>query len=174
MAMCRDGSTEAFSELVRRRTPELFRFFRLLKAGRHDAEDWTQETFLRVYAYRSRFRELLPGGFRILLYRIARNVRADALRRTQRRVVCVPGDLTDLPISSADEIPQGVESALDIEYALSTLEEKHRAVVVFTIFQGLSYTEAAEVLGIPLGTVKSRMLFAVARLKEALGVDAAL
>lgn len=165
------GDKDAFAELIDLRGRELFRFFRLLGADPHEADDCVQETFLRLFAYRQRIRPSSVQGFRVLFYRIARNVRADALRRKLKGPQCVSVEHV-LEVVAPDGASQlFAEWSLDLDWALAALPEKLRAVVVLNVFQGLPYREVAMALGIPEGTVKSRMSLAVQRLREVLRVE---
>ncbi len=166
------GSHPAFVELVERRGRELFRFFRFLGADSHEADDCVQETFLRLFAYRRRFRASFAGGFRALLYRVARNVRADALRRKRRAPPYLPLHHALHAVARDDRGSPAIERSMDLEWALLSLPEKLRGVVVLNVFQGLTYREIAEALQIPLGTVKSRMSLALLRLREVLHAPA--
>ena len=163
-----EGCQRSFVLLAKRHERELFRLFRLLGADAHEAEDCAQETFLRLFSYRSRCVSG-NGGVSWLLYRIARNVRADCLRKKLRS----PGPIVrgcDVDALAAAEDLARTDARLDLEAALQALPEKLRLVVVLNIFQGLRYREVAATLGIPLGTVKSRMHLALLRLREVLGV----
>jgi RNA polymerase sigma-70 factor (ECF subfamily) len=164
----------AFAEIVHRWQRELFQFFRLLGADAHQAEDCVQETFLRLYAYRDHFEASLERGFSVLIYRIARNVRVDALRKTRRTLPCLPLGPEALAVPRHGPRDGGSiawDERLDLESALLALPEKLRAVVVLNVFQGLTYREISGALGIPLGTVKSRMSLAILRLRKALHAE---
>jgi len=163
-------SLGAFLELVDRRGRELYRYFRLLGQDQHEADDSVQETFLRLHAYRGRIRAGEERGLGVLLYRIARNVWVDGLRRARSRPQLRPLETSAEPMRFAAAGGPSLEEALDARSALSRLPEKLRDVVLLCVFQGLSHREAAQALGIPIGTVKSRMLHAMARLREAFDV----
>ena len=163
MAAVKTGSQEAFATLCRRYQQPLMNYFRRMGADIHSAEDLVQETFLRLYHYRSRY---LPSArFPVFLYRLARNAGIDAWRREQRVPSPAPWPVEGVP----GKCRQGqVEWRMDIQDALGRLAEHHRQVVVMNLYLGLSYQEIAEALEIPLGTVKSRMHTALGRLQEAL------
>ena len=93
----------------------------------------------------------------------------DGLRKLQRRPNTVP--LTESSCAREESAASGVQAKLDIQAALDRLSEKLRPVVVMAYFQGLRYREIARALGIPQGTVKSRMFLALRELREALGVE---
>jgi len=131
----------------------------------HDAEDLVQETFLR--AYRA-FDDYTPGtNIRAWLHTILYRVRTDAFRRAGRspRTVELQGDGPALP-PPQDALASGGE---DLSRALDTLPEVFRTAVVLRDVQELSYEEIAGVLGVPLGTVMSRIHRGRALLRAALG-----
>ncbi len=141
--------------------------FRRLGLDLHDAEDCAQDTFLRFERARPGYRPAAPLS--AFLLRIAHSVYVDWCRRQRvRRVVrqAAPEDrLERLP--SAETLAPG--EALDVGRAVEALPEHLRVVVELTVRRGLGYREAGERLGIPVGTVKSRMFHAVRRLRAALG-----
>lgn len=166
MRILREGDERALAALVRRYQDALFRFFRSMGLG-DDSEDATQETFLRVYRYRDRYEP--RAAFRTFIYLLARQVCCDAFRKLQRRQQMM--ETVRLDADGAGEA--GAESARSdratlAEAALRELPEAMRLVVVMSVYQGLRYEEIAEALGIPEGTVKSRMFHAMARLKESM------
>lgn len=159
--VCR-GSSEAFRELVERWQAPLHQFFRLMGIDRSAAEDCLQETFLRLFAYRGRYRPR-HGGFRAFIFRLGRNVSVDLFRRAGRSVA--GASLESEPAVAAGAV--GIDDRLDCEWALAHLPERLRAVVVLSIYEGLSYREIADVLDLPVGTIKSRMHYALIRLRSA-------
>jgi RNA polymerase sigma-70 factor (ECF subfamily) len=130
----------------------------------HDAEDLVQETFLRAYRAFDRF---APGSnARAWLQTILQRVRTDAFRRTRRRPQTV--ELTgEGPAAAAPQhaLDSGREA---LERALRALPEAFRTAVVLRDVQELSYAEIAEALGVPVGTVMSRIHRGRALLREAL------
>lgn len=156
------GDPEAMACLMRRYQGPLLNFFRRMGACT-DAEDAVQETFIRVYNYRDRYRP--TAKFTTFLYTVARHVRHDLLRKVMRREALVER-ITAEPEGEPAPGPSGLALRLDVHAALARLPEKLRSVVVLGVYQGLRQDEIAAVLGIPLGTVKSRMFTALERLKE--------
>lgn len=154
------GRVEAFAPLVRKYQQSLVNFFRRLGVYT-DAEDLVQETFLKVYRHRKRYRA--TAKFSTFLYRVARNVWVDWCRKIGRR-----RNLVEKLEKEAAQSPeqQSPDAAMDVREAVAALPEKLRMVVVLSIYQGLKYEEIARVLGIPTGTVKSRMHLAMRHLKE--------
>ncbi len=158
---CR-GCRESFAILVRRHQSALLNFFRRLGAY-NDAEDLVQETFVRLYRYRDRYR--VRAKFTTFLYTIARHAWIDLCRRASRRDEA----MDELAAESADARESGVGAVagrMDVEAALGRLPEKLRSVVVMSVYQGLRYEQIASALRVPLGTVKSRMFVALRRLRE--------
>lgn len=161
------GCETAFEELVRRHQKFLLNFFVRMGAS-GDGEDLVQETFVRLYKYRDRYRP--SARFTTFLYHLARNVWADHGRKSARSEKLS----RQLQVFSPETItPQatGTGEQADVEAALDRLSPKLREVVVLNIYQGLRYQEVADTLGIPLGTVKSRINLALNTLKGILHED---
>ena len=172
------GKQQLFALLVHRYERELFSYLHRYLGDVQLAEDTFQTTFLHVHLKRDQFeagRKVRPW-----LYRIATNRAIDNLRRRRRRATVslnAPSDPSD-PDSCAwvDLVPgdcQSPDSRLIQEekhgasiQALNSLSEHLRQVVMLVFFQSMKYREAAEVLSIPVGTVKSRMHTALSRIQE--------
>lgn len=154
----------AFAELVRRHQQALVNFF--LRSGAYaESEDLAQETFVRLYRYRHRYQA--TARFSTFLYVLARNVWSDRGRKLQRQDRLA----AELQIqANVVEEPENAEPgrAMDAATALDRLSPKLREVIVLNIYQGLRYQEVADVLDIPLGTVKSRINLALQTLRETL------
>lgn len=164
------GSAVAFAALVEQHSRKLYQYFRLLGRDQHEADDGVQETFLRLYAYRSQLRKQRVGELGGLLYRIARNVWIDSLRRARTRPPLQSLERSSAAAELVGSQSPGLDGALDARWALVNLPAKLRDVVLLCVFQGLSQREAAEALRIPVGTVKSRRLLAMKRLREVFNV----
>lgn len=163
------GDLEAFGEIVCRHEKTLLNFFRRLGASPEDAEDWTQETFLRLYGWRDRYEP--TARFAALLLTLARHVRIDRLRKAGRSLALQAAeDLADRAVDPAAG-PERVGEAIDVRAALARLSEAHREVVVLAVFEGLGYAEIGAALGVPEGTVKSRMFHALRKLRGLLGEE---
>ena len=175
----RTGDRQAFSQLVHRYERELFSYLRRYLGDAEMAEDTFQATFLQVHLKCDQFEE--GRRFRPWLYTIATNQAIDAQRRNKRhRNLSLDrslkgeghdevGSLVDLLVSKE----LNPESQLDasqrrewIREALDRLPEQFRTAVQLIYYQGLKYREAAEILGIPVGTVKSRLHTAILKLNE--------
>lgn len=158
------GSESAFTTLVRRHQNSLLNFFIRMGAS-SDCEDLVQETFVRLFHYRLRYRP--AARFTTFLCHLARNVWADRGRKIVRLERLAAEFQNEVEIAS-QRAPGRPGEAVDIEAALDRLSPKLREVIVLNIYQGLRYQEVADVLEIPLGTVKSRISLALAALKEIL------
>jgi RNA polymerase sigma-70 factor (ECF subfamily) len=147
--------------------PRLSRLAYALCGSRHLAEDIAQETFLRVL---SRPRRLRPGGEFPYLARTLRNVLHDHRRCERRRPPQASDEqLVDMPHRAGDGDPLAAAHAREVYAAVAALPEPLRDVVAAVDFAGLSYAEAAAALGVPRGTVMSRLFRARSRLARALG-----
>lgn len=171
MERVKNGKKDAFEVLVRRYQESLLNFFLRLGAYKESAEDLVQESFLRLFNYRLKYRP--SAKFTTFLYKLARHAWIDEMRKTKAR----PQITTELSIdqfpSNSEHVLQ-TERRIDIQEALDGLSEKLHIVVVMSVYQRLKYQEIAEVLGISLGTVKSRIFYAFQQLKEKLVVTKAM
>lgn len=162
----------AFALLVSRHQKILLNFF--ARSGvQYDSEDLVQQTFLRLYRYRQRY--VATAKFTTFLFLLARQVWIDELRRRQRRERLAES-LAEEPheeFAAPAEPSAGTQGDLDLARALAALPEGLRQVVELAVYQDLPYAEVAEILGIPVGTVKSRMFNALAKLRALLEPEAA-
>jgi len=175
---CREsGDSAAFESLVHRYEGELFNYLRRYLGNAEMAEDVFQATFLQVHLKREQFEE--GRRFRPWLYTIATNQAIDAQRRNKRhRMISLDnrtggeddvGSLVEMLAGdgrSADEQMQADEARDWVRGAVDELPESLRAALVLVYHQGMKYREAADVLGIPVGTVKSRLHAALAKLND--------
>ena len=139
----------------------LLNFFWRQGVSYSEGEDLVQETYLRLWKYR---REYQPTAkLSTFLFLMARQVRIDVLRRQTRRVHREESWAKEQPTS---EGPGQFGVREDVRWAVSRLSEPLRDVIELGVFQDLPYAEVAKVLGIPIGTVKSRMHNALKELKE--------
>jgi RNA polymerase sigma-70 factor (ECF subfamily) len=172
------GNRELYAQLVYRYERELFNYLRRYLGNAEMAEDAFQGAFLQVHLKCEQFQE--GRRFRPWLYTIATNQAIDARRRNKRhRMVSLDtpreqdhedvGRLINL-LESNDQGP--MDSAVQAERekivrrTLEALPENMHAVIQLVYYQGMKYREAAEVLDIPVGTVKSRLHAAVAKLTD--------
>jgi RNA polymerase sigma-70 factor (ECF subfamily) len=159
-----DDERSAFELLVRRHQSPLRNFLRrLTRDDSARADDLAQETFLKAYRMLGSFRG--AAAFRTWLYRIAYNC---FLNDERGRVAMGEFDEGLHSPASADTAP---DAEIDVERALALLPARRRAVFDLCYRKGMTQAEVAEVLEIPLGTVKSEMSRGQARLRELLGLD---
>jgi RNA polymerase sigma-70 factor (ECF subfamily) len=166
------GDTAAFNELVLMYQTSVYNVALRTLGHSEDAADATQETFLAAYRAIEEFR---GGSFKAWLLRIAVNTCYDLLRRRQRRpstsldvIVDESGDQTGIADRRVgpERAALAAETVSVVEQGLLTLPDDQRVIVVLCDIQGLSYEEAAEAEGVALGTVKSRLSRARARLRQ--------
>jgi RNA polymerase sigma-70 factor (ECF subfamily) len=173
------GNLEAFNLLVQRHERPVFNVALRLLRDVGLAEDATQDTFIRAW---QNIRTFQTGSVRSWLYKIATNRSYDMLRASARRPAgSLEAEVVEIePIwtagGAAEESPDALalrrELSIYLERALTALPEDQRMVVLLVDVQGLDYHEVAETLGIALGTVKSRLSRARARIRQALADDA--
>jgi RNA polymerase sigma-70 factor (ECF subfamily) len=172
----RRGDHGAFNALVERYQRQVYNLCWRTLGNAEDAADATQETFFSAYRAVGGFRAP-DEAFRSWLLRIAVNICYDALRRRRRRPT-EQLDARDSETSVVDVLPDpepgpeqqalSAETAALVNRALAELSADHRLVITLCDLQGLRYDEAASVLGVELGTVKSRLSRARLALRDAL------
>jgi len=177
IAACLGGDPSAFGELVRRYQDRLFHTVFRLVDNQEDAQDVVQETFLNAYQSLDGFK-----GDALLftwLYRIAVNT-AISLKRKRKATVSIEagrnGEQTIDPADVSDESRPGhalerAEREKRVRQALSRLSPEHRAVLVMKDMEGQKYETMAEILGVPIGTIRSRLHRARLELRELLEQD---
>lgn len=169
------GDEAAFRELVSRYKNSLYAFLRQF-LNRHDlVEDVFQETFLQLFTSRESFDQNRP--LRPWLFTIAANKAKDALRKWQRTAAVPIGTMADSQELSFDDMLNTVtadttmpydemqknETASRVGQIVADMPESLREILILAYFQKFSYKQMAEILGIPIGTVKSRLHTAVGR-----------
>ncbi|MBO0846731.1 MAG: RNA polymerase sigma factor SigE [Nocardioides sp.] len=158
-----------WEEIVDRHSDRVYRLAFRLTGNRHDAEDLTQEVFVRVFRSLSTYQ---PGTLEGWIHRITTNLFLDQARRKQRiRFDALSDDRADRlhsDVPSPDTAYADQTFDDDIERALSTLPPEFRAAVVLCDVEGLSYDEIAQILDAKLGTVRSRIHRGRAMLRSAL------
>ena len=146
---------------ARKYEKNLLNFFGRQGVSYDEGEDLVQETYLRLWKYRREYRP--SAKLLTFLFILARQVRIDALRRQTRRAGREERWGREQPMTAPPATP-GVRE--DVRWALAKLSEPLRDVVELGVFQDLPYAEVGAILGIPVGTVKSRMSNALKKLKE--------
>jgi RNA polymerase sigma-70 factor (ECF subfamily) len=161
------GSREAFDELVRRHQVAMVSLARALTSGSADAEDLAQEVFVRAWKSLRSFRG--DSTFRTWLHRVAINaIRTGATRQRRRlRMFAPPVDVPE-PATAGEGVDVALARRQVIERALAGLPEELRVAVTLRDMQGLDYREIAALLGVPIGTVESRIFRGRQRLKPLL------
>ncbi len=167
IARAAEGDHDAFTELMGRTEDMVFAVCLRMLGDREAALDATQEVYLTVFRKAHTFR----GGSAVTtwLYRIAVNTCYDQLRRRSRRQADPLPDHVDPPDRGAQDALEAAELRPELEGALRRLPEEFLAPVVLADIQGMALPDVAEVLEVPVGTVKSRLFRARRRLAEDLG-----
>ena len=171
------GDQPAFAELVRRYQPEVFAFLLRFVGDASAAEDLFQETFVQVHRNARTFDP--ERRFRPWLFTIAANRARDYLRSSGRRtaqsldnVTGADDQTTYLDLMESDVAPPPAELAAAedvalVQHVLAGMPPLYREVLLLSYFNRFSYKQMAEMLGVPLGTVKSRLHAAVAAFAKA-------
>jgi RNA polymerase sigma-70 factor (ECF subfamily) len=167
VAAAAEGDAAAFEALVRRHIDSVYghglRFFGEPQA----AEDVTQEVFVKLYRSLDSYEG--TAAFTTWLFTVTRNTCLDMLRQGKRRPV--PVDPVDLAVSTSPDHAQGVVDTAALEQAVQALPPEDREALGAVTLFGLTYGEAAEELGVPVGTVKSRVFRARRALVTILGLS---
>ena len=141
----------------------LLNFFWRQGVSISEGEDLVQETYMRLWNYRRSYKP--TAKLSTFLFLLARQVRIDALRRQTSRAEREESWVRERP--ECDN-PPAFCAREDVRWAVAQLSEPLQEVVELGVFQDLPYAEVGEILGIPVGTVKSRMSNALKKLKEVL------
>jgi RNA polymerase sigma-70 factor (ECF subfamily) len=173
---CRANDEAAFSEVVARYKVKIYNYVYRMTGSSEDAEDLTQEVFIRMYTSIESFRG--QSSLNTWLFRIAGNLCIDRFRRAKNHT---PAYSLDEPVGDAAQahevadhtyephrLLENVEMADQIQQALSRLPEKLRATLLLHDIEGMPYEEIAQIVGCPLGTVKSRLFNARMQLRQQL------
>jgi RNA polymerase sigma-70 factor, ECF subfamily len=169
VARARAGDIEAFGALVGRHQRAALRTAFAIGGSESEAEDVTQEAFVKAFKALPRFREgapLRPWLMQIVANE-ARNRRRSQGRRERLAVRAAAVGVHHA--GSAEDLAVGAVTAAELRRALARLDERDRTVIAFRYFAGLPEAEAAAALGVPIGTVKSRLSRALERLRAELG-----
>jgi RNA polymerase sigma-70 factor, ECF subfamily len=167
VALARDGRESAYRELIRRYERPVFSLIYRMVRDRETAEDLAQETFIKVLnaigTYRPEFK------FSSWVFKIANNTAIDHLRRKELDTLSLEGsphattpdgvEATALQVGSGDESPletvEAIELGGEIERAIAQLRPEYRSCILLRHVEGRAYEEIAEMLDLPLGTVKT-------------------
>lgn len=183
LALYQAGDSQAFRELVDCYRDRMVQFFYRLCWDRDRAEDLAQDLFLKLLLGSKRYRP--EGKLVTFVYRVATNLWIDNYRQARPRPrfhsydqAMYPDDDAPRREYASDEATPAqhaadAEEKVALRRALDRLTEPHRLVFELAVYQQLPYAEIGELLGIPVGTVKSRMHNSVAALKEAMAASGA-
>ena len=152
-----DWTPPTWDEVVREHADRVYRLAYRLSGNQHDAEDLTQDTFIRVFRSLASYK---PGTFEGWLHRITTNLFLDMVRRRARlRMEGLPEDTDRLPGGGPEPETVFAINHLDphLQAALDELPPDFRVAVVLCDVEGLSYEEIGATLGVKLGTVRSRI-----------------
>jgi RNA polymerase sigma-70 factor, ECF subfamily len=161
------GDVGAFDELMRAHEDRVFSICLRMLRDREAALDATQDTFVTVFRKADRFAG--RSAFSTWLYRVAVNVCYDHSRRSRRNFTEPLSDIREPVDASAADGFASAELRPDLEAALQALPPEFRAAVVLSDVEGLALQTVADALGVPVGTVKSRVFRGRRLLAEALG-----
>ncbi len=162
-----DGDRDAFEVLIRRHAGAVLSFVHRFLPSPDDAEDVSQDVFVQAFHRLHQFDPSI-GQFRSWLFRIAANMSMNELRRRERRqaresIVARDRD-QDGQSAGADRLDGRMSAG--VREALLSLPSKERQVILLAFYHDMAYREISELLGIPLGTVKSRIHCGVTRLRR--------
>jgi len=172
MTLAMNNDAFAFEELFHRYKRRLFAFFYRMRPDVEEAKDCSQEVILKLWRERARYTP--KGRFSTYLLRIAKNHFLDRCLQQKHRVKLRPISPNDSeadvekPCLPTDPYNAAVanEIGVVIRRAIARLPEMHRFVYVLSEEQRLSYREIADILGCPIGTVSSRKVEALKKLRE--------
>lgn len=167
----RDGDKDAFGRLVDVFHMRVFRVAYGIVGRKEDAEDITQDTFIKAYKAIASLKS--AGNFYSWLLRIGVNTSLNYKKSLGRRFLVALEDIAEPidPVDTPDAVVERREDNRRINAVLAELSPEHRAVLALREFGGFSYEEIANVLSIPLGTVKSRMNHGRDRLRQLLAKE---
>ena len=162
------GSVEAFNLLVSRWEKRVYNYLLRLTAHREDALDLTQDVFLKAYQNLRKLED--PGRFAPWLYRIAHNEAYSLFRkrRPETDVEEIEPEAVETGVTVGGTSVFPIELSLAVAAALDRLTPEQREAVVLKIYQGFKFEEMAQILSLPLSTVKSRLYAALELLKAEL------
>lgn len=159
----------SWDDIVAQHSARVYRLAYRLTGNQHDAEDLTQDVFVRVFRSLDTYR---PGTFEGWLHRITTNLFLDRMRRKQRIRFDALSDDASARLTSREAGPAQTYDDThlddDVQRALDSLAPAYRAAVVLCDIEGLTYEEIADILDVKLGTVRSRIHRGRAQLREQL------
>jgi RNA polymerase sigma-70 factor (ECF subfamily) len=169
VALASDGDPAARAWVVERFAPSVYRFALRMLGDEQDARDATQDTLVKVLAHLDQYDP--TRSFTTWVFGIARNTCIDEHRRRVRRSPDELGEVVDTGPTALTVLGRR-ERAARLHDALAQIPPMYREILVLYHFEHLKYTEIAEVLELPLGTVMNRIFRARVKLRELLGEEA--
>ena len=166
VAAAREGDRDALDQLLRRHVDMIHAVCARIAGNPADAADASQEALIAIVRGLPRFDE--RASVRTWMYRVATNACLDELRRRGRRPVATAAESFERP-DDGPGLDAGVADRLSIDEALARIPEEFRVAVVLRDVQGMDYAQIADVLEVPLGTVRSRIARGRAALAALLG-----
>jgi RNA polymerase sigma-70 factor (ECF subfamily) len=169
VARVRDGDIDALGELYERYKSKVYRTATAITHDERMAEDILQEVFLRVNRYADSFDQTQP--FEPWIYRITVNLSYSWTNKAKRWVCFFQNAIERLKAPSKrdpERVTESREQRELLRQAIDGLPDSHRVVIILYYLEGLSVNEIAYALGVPEGTVKSRLYYAREKLKEAI------
>lgn len=167
VTMSQVGDNEAFAQLVRKYSQDAYRTAFMVLRDRDEVEDVVQESFLTCYRKIKSFR--MESSFKTWMYRIVVSRCYDRLRKLNRE----NATLNKITLNSNNEngVINGLESRLDLREVILGLKPEHR--LVLTLYYGMDFSvqKVADILGVPAGTVKSRLNSARGLIKKSMTVN---
>lgn len=174
VAQCRGGQQSAFGDLVLRHQGRLFHSVRQLVRSSEEAQDVCQEAFLQSYQKLGEFEG--RSSYYSWLFRIAYNLSINRLRRWSPGVESIDAQREAIGLEPADPHPAGrpdermlvAERQAVVRRALESLPDDFRTVIVLKEIEGLKYEQIADLVGVPVGTIRSRLHRAREELRQRL------
>jgi len=160
------GDKEAFEELYNFYAPKIFRFIRLKVKSQTMAEDFTSESFLRIWEYLQR-KVKLEQGFRALLYSIARNLIIDSYRRKSSQELSVDDDFMEfLSREPAKDEIKSKEQAQELHKVIMELKQEYQNVLIWYYIEDISVKEMGEIMNKSNGAIRVLIHRALGSLKK--------
>lgn len=168
-AIAERSDRAAFVKLFEYFAPRIKGYMRRMGADGSLAEELAQEAMITLWRRAASY-DPARGALSTWLFTIARNKRIDAVRKTKRPDFFAAEPLFDeSAVPSGEQVASSVETSKLLQEAIASLPEDQAKIVQMSYFEGQSHSMIAEQLGLPLGTVKSRVRLALQKLKQSLG-----
>lgn len=172
MLRLKAGDRQAFNALVERYRDRIVSYACRMVGSVELAQDVAQETFVRVYRSAATFRD--DARFSPWLYKIASNVCLSEKARRAKEALNVDYDTLEDTHDSGEFVEDQVLASLTsqrLSRGIAKLTAQHKTALVMHVYQGLTYEEIGDILGIPTGTVKSRLFYAIRKLRDVLETE---